>query len=120
MSSQLLYDVNDYIFHTNSWLEDKNINNVGICVRGNAPSHDEIKYYDLLQDILQLQNLGPNERLVTQFYYEWFDLIPNKEIKKHKYYWIIIVMLTKNYVKLDPLSYYIKPLQSTIRDMQED
>ena len=65
--------MNGYRFHTNSWSEGRKTYNAGVTVRGNAHDEDGVDYYGILQEIMELQYPGLNERSVMLFSCEWFD-----------------------------------------------
>ena len=46
--------VNGYRFHTKDYIRNKFTMNSGICVRGNIYGENNLDYYDIVEEILEL------------------------------------------------------------------
>lgn len=64
--------VNGYRFHTLEYGQNKTTMNSGVCVKGSVYNDDEIDYYGLLEEVIELQYLGPNNSIFL-FKCHWFD-----------------------------------------------
>ena len=76
-------DVNGFRFHTESHAEHRTTNNSGVWVKGETEGDQNYDFYGILQDVVQLQYPGPDNKVVI-FKCRWFD-IPNgvRVDKKH-------------------------------------
>ena len=66
--------VNGYRFHTREYEQHKTTNNSGVCCRGSSYGEDEIDYYGVVEDIIELSYVGNNNNVFV-FRCNWFDPI---------------------------------------------
>lgn len=64
--------VNGYRFHTKDYGQNKSTMNSGICVKGSTYIGNELDYYGILEEVLELQYLGHDNHIVI-FKCHWFD-----------------------------------------------
>jgi len=64
--------VNGYRFHTRDYGRNKSTMNSGVCVKGSAYNENEIDYYGILEEVIELQFLGQDNN-VFLFKCHWFD-----------------------------------------------
>lgn len=70
------YFVNGYKFHTLDYGRHKSTLNSGVCVLGSSWSEDEVDYYGLLEEVLELEYFGMGNHVVL-FKCHWFDVSPS-------------------------------------------
>ena len=66
--------VNGYRFHTKDYGQNKATMNSGVCVRGNIYGENDLDYYGIVEDILELSYLGNQNKVFILRCY-WFDPI---------------------------------------------
>ena len=66
--------VNGYRFHTKDYGQNKATMNSGVCVRGNIYGENDLDYYGIVEDVLELSYLG-NHNKVFILQCHWFDPI---------------------------------------------
>ncbi|MQL86093.1 hypothetical protein Taro_018624 [Colocasia esculenta] len=66
------YIVNGYRFHTRDYRLNKSTMNSGVCVKGSAYNENEIDYYGIFEEVIELQFLGQDNN-VFLFKCHWFD-----------------------------------------------
>ncbi|KAJ1400077.1 hypothetical protein SESBI_29803 [Sesbania bispinosa] len=66
--------VNGYMFHTKDYGQNKSTTNSEICVRGNIYSENDLDYYGIVEEILELSYLG-NQNKAILLRCLWFDPI---------------------------------------------
>ena len=70
--------VNGYRFHTKDYGHNKSTMNSGICVRGNIYGENDLDYYGIVEEILELSYVGFENKVVI-LHCHWFD--PIKGVK---------------------------------------
>jgi len=91
------YYINDYNFNTYTYGKDKPTMNYGVSVKGT----DEVEYYGILQEVIELTYLGSNRIYKTiLFKCDWFDSINGLNV--HEHYKHVDVNHTRKYPKYDP------------------
>ncbi|XP_029128809.1 uncharacterized protein LOC109806321 [Cajanus cajan] len=63
--------VNGYRFHTKDYGHNKATMNSGVCVRGNIYGENDLDYYGIVEDILELSYLGHQRVIILRCH--WFD-----------------------------------------------
>lgn len=63
--------VNGYRFHTKAYSEGRSTTNCGVCVRGSSIGENEIDYYGVIEEVLELDYLGVNRVALLRCH--WFD-----------------------------------------------
>ena len=66
------YFVNGYVFHTEAYGLHKSTANWGVCVRGSNYGLDEISYYGILEEVLEIFYHN-REHSIVLFKCRWFD-----------------------------------------------
>ncbi|XP_058002326.1 uncharacterized protein LOC131179487 [Hevea brasiliensis] len=74
------YFVNGFKFHTHDYGRDRKTLNSGVWVKGSCYNEYESDYYNLLNEVLQLEYFGVGNNIIL-FKCEWFDT--NKGIRVH-------------------------------------
>ena len=64
--------VNGYRFHTRAYGQNNMKNNSGICVWGNNYNENELDYYGIVEEVLELDYIGHRNHVVI-FKCHWFD-----------------------------------------------
>jgi len=64
--------VNGYRFHTKDYGHNKSTMNSGICVRGNIYGENDLDYYGIVEEILELSYVGFENKVVI-LHCHWFD-----------------------------------------------
>lgn len=64
--------VNGYRFHTYSYGQNKSTMNSGVCVRGNNYGENELDYYGIVHEVLEVEYVGHKNHVVL-FKCHWFD-----------------------------------------------
>ncbi|KAF7812499.1 uncharacterized protein G2W53_033475 [Senna tora] len=63
--------VNGYRFHTKKYGENKTTINSGVCVKGSIYGENDLDYYGILEEVLELSYLGSHKLFL--FKCHWFD-----------------------------------------------
>ena len=66
------YIVNGYRFHTKEYNENKSTMNCGVCVKGSSYNENELDYYGIVEEIIELTYIGTHNKLFL-FKCHWFD-----------------------------------------------
>lgn len=96
--------VNGYNFQTHEYGKHKSTMNYGVCVK----SHEEVNYYGILEEVIELVYHGPLEVYKTiLFKCNWMDSLSGLNV--HEQYKLIEINHSKKYPKYDPfvLSYQV-------------
>ena len=119
------YFVNRYKFHTDEWSCYKKTINSGVCVKGSQQATDQLYYYGIIKEIIQLEYTGHPMKQVVLFNCEWFDTVLNRGMKVHKDYGIVEIRHNRRYPRYDPfivaqkvIQVYYLPYPTNIRDKQ--
>jgi hypothetical protein len=75
------YYVNGFKFHTQCYGRYKKTMNSGVCVKGSSYNENEIDYYGMLEEVIQLKYLG-NKCKVFMFKCHWYDT--KRGVKLHR------------------------------------
>ncbi|MQM11478.1 hypothetical protein Taro_044385 [Colocasia esculenta] len=66
------YIVDGYRFHTRDYGQNKSTMNNNVCVKGSAYNENEVDYYGILEEVIELQFLGQgNNGFLVKCH--WFD-----------------------------------------------
>jgi len=60
--------VNGYRFHTKNYRANKSTMNYGICVRGNIYGENDLDYYEIVEEILELSYPGYQNKIIILHY----------------------------------------------------
>ncbi|XP_047320323.1 subtilisin-like protease SBT4.3 [Impatiens glandulifera] len=88
------YFINDYVWRAGDYGSNRSTMNSGICVHAN-----DVDYYGLLEEIIELQYPGPCLRVVL-FQCKWFD--PTRGTRVNPTYILIDVNMKHRLRKYDP------------------
>ncbi|PKU79674.1 hypothetical protein MA16_Dca027481 [Dendrobium catenatum] len=121
-----IYIVNGFRFHTKSWSEGRKTENCGVCVSGNTHEEDECDYYDILNEVLDLEYTGEDENFVCLFNCQWYDTVQNRGTRVHPVYGLVDIKHSRRYGKFDPfvlasqaIQVYFSKYPSGRRDKQD-
>jgi len=99
------YYINNFNFHTYEYGKNKATMNYDVYVK----TTDGMKYYGILQDVIELCYVGENRTYKTiSVKCDWFDSI--NDVSVHETYKLIDVNHTKRHLNYDP---YVLPSQVT-------
>ncbi|KAG8388376.1 hypothetical protein BUALT_Bualt02G0119500 [Buddleja alternifolia] len=76
------YFVNGFKFHTKEYGNSKSTMNSGVWVWGTSNENDMTDYYGMLEEIIELEYFG-NENKVVLFKCHWYDTTSNNGIRVH-------------------------------------
>ncbi|MQL87464.1 hypothetical protein Taro_020003 [Colocasia esculenta] len=57
--------VNGYLFHTRDYGRNKSMMNNGVCVKGSAYNVNEVDYYGILEEVIELQFFGTRQQCIS-------------------------------------------------------
>lgn len=89
--------VNGYRFHTQSRENNRKSQNSGVVVKG-GHGNNEINYYGVVQDIVEIDYLG-EKRSVVVFKCDWFNSEPEKGLRIDKEWGIYSINLNSKWYK---------------------
>ncbi|XP_054813974.1 uncharacterized protein LOC129314536 [Prosopis cineraria] len=98
------YNVNGYRFHTMAYGSNKTTMNSGVCIKGKCYGDLENDYYELLNDIIELEYHNPSLKRTTLvlFKCDWFDPIINKRWKVRKQFGLVDINHKRRFMKYEP------------------
>ncbi|KAH0660953.1 hypothetical protein KY289_029701 [Solanum tuberosum] len=96
------YVVNGYKFHTEEYGSNKSTMNSGICIKGSSHSANEIDYYGILTEILQLEYHALPFKRIVLFKCSWFDPTPKHGTRVHPQYNLVDVNRRRTFNKYEP------------------
>ncbi|XP_047309058.1 uncharacterized protein LOC124912474 [Impatiens glandulifera] len=89
-----IYFVNEYVWRPTYYESNRSSMNSGVCVKAN-----DAKYYERLEEIIQLQYPGPYMGVVL-FKCMWFN--PTKGTRMNVNYRLVEVNMKRKYLRYDP------------------
>ena len=98
MKTWLIYFVNGYKFHAQSWNKKRKTFNYGIYVRGIVNVNlSEDDFYGILKEKIQLKYPSCHNKKLTFFSCYCFDPIMNHSMRVHPLYGIVKIKHNKMY-----------------------
>ncbi|CAI9284879.1 unnamed protein product [Lactuca saligna] len=92
------YFVNGYKVHTQQYGEGRTTNNFGVCVRGETyNAEQESDYYDILEEILEIEYYSSGPSTLVLFNCIWFDNKDGVIVNKNK----LVDVKTKSRLQTD-------------------
>lgn len=90
------YYINGFNFHTHDYGKNKATINYGICVK----SHEDVEYFGVLQEVIELVYYGKKEYKIILFKCDWMNSVNGMNV--HEQYKLVVVNHTRKYPKYDP------------------
>ena len=78
--------------------------NSGVCIKGTCYGDNELDYYGLLEDVIELDYYNPSnkETRVVLFKCHWFDPVENRGWRRHKQYDLVEIHNNRRFTTYEP------------------
>lgn len=94
------YFVNGFKFHTTQYGQHKSTMNSGVCILGSSWGENEVDYYGLLAEVLELEYFGMGNKVVL-FKCHWYD-ISDRGVKVHPRFGLVEINVRRGLKTNDP------------------
>lgn len=94
------YFVNGFKFHTTHYGQHKSTTNSGVCVLGRSWDENEVDYFGLLEEVLEIEYFGKGNKVVL-FKCHWYD-ISDRGVRVHPRFGIVEINVRRELKTNDP------------------